>query len=153
MQGKARRGGGAEPFGRLEPARMRRAIVVAEGGDALAIKRDPARRGGERVPLGIGAEVGKQHVFFALSRDLEPALCPERFEIGNKIAARALAEAVVEMAQPFPLIASLAKGGLAAEPPRQPAQNVVVVARLRERSDRLMHRDDVAVARRETDIV
>src|SRR5262249_54611473 len=36
--------GAAEPFGRLDPARMRRAVVVAEAGDALRVELDAAGR-------------------------------------------------------------------------------------------------------------
>ena len=39
----------AEPFRRLDPGRMRRAIVIAEAGDLLGIKLDAARWRGELV--------------------------------------------------------------------------------------------------------
>ena len=57
------------------------------------------------------------------------------------------------MAQPAHLVAALGIVGLAAEPARQLAENRVIVARLADRLDRLLHRDDETVARRAAEIV
>ena len=57
------------------------------------------------------------------------------------------------MAQPKGLIPPLGEALLAAETPRQIAENVEIVARIADGFDRLVHRDDEPVARRAAQIV
>ena len=69
------------------------------------------------------------------------------------VGAGALPGLLVEMAEPRHLVAALGVGVGDAEPLRQRAEDVVVVARLADRLDRLLHRDDEAVAPRAADVV
>ena len=66
----------AEPFPRLDPGRMRRAIVVAEARDLLRIELDPAGRRAQLVLVGIGAEIAEEHVFLAGRRNFQIARAP-----------------------------------------------------------------------------
>ncbi len=145
----------AEPFRRLDPGRMRWAIVVAETGDLLGVKLDAPRRRPQLVLLGIGAEVGVQHVFFRALGDFQVTVRPELVEIrnGRLVGADAVAPAIVDMAQPGHLVAALGVLAFAAELARQRAEDRIVVSRLADRLNRLLHCDNEPVARRSAKIV
>ena len=74
----------AQPFGRFEPGRMRRTIVIAEARDALGIKLDAARWRARADALRIGAEIAEHHVFLGALRHLETSVLPEAIEIRNR---------------------------------------------------------------------
>src|SRR5712691_13147438 len=97
MQRKARRRSSAEPFARLDPGRMRRAIVIPEPVDFVGIELDSPRRRAQLVRLGIGAKISEQHIFVGSQRYFDPPLSPERLEIANQVALCSLAEIVVEV--------------------------------------------------------
>ena len=110
MQRKPLRRSSAQPFSRLDPGWMRRAIVIAEPGDLVGIELDAAGGRAQLVPLGIGAKIPKQDVFVGSRRYLDPALFPECVKLGDQVALRALAESVVEVTQPRRLVAALGEG-------------------------------------------
>src|SRR4029077_19962949 len=68
----------AEPFPRLDPGRMRRAVVITEARDLLGVELDPAGRRAELVLVRIGAVIAKDHVFLAGGGDFQIAGLPER---------------------------------------------------------------------------
>ena len=78
---------------------------------------------------------------------------PSKSGNGGLVGAQLLAPAVVEVAQPPHLVAAFGKGGLAAEPSRQLGEDREIAARLADRRDRLLHRDDEPVAPRAADVV
>src|SRR6266446_1462643 len=100
----------AQPFGRFDPGRIGRAILIAEPGDLIGIELDPPRGCAELVRLGMGAEFRKQYVFVGLRRDLDPGSPPERVEVWNQVTLRPLAEGVVEVTDPGRLVPSLREG-------------------------------------------
>src|SRR5262249_891470 len=121
MERIGRGGRGAEPFVRFEPRRVRRAIIVAEAGDALRIKLDASRWRGEPVLIRIGAKFTEKHVIVGAARDFREALLPEGVEIrnGHLVGANLAAPLLVQVAQPSHLIAAFRVGTFAAEPARQ----------------------------------
>ena len=134
----------AEPFGRLDPGRVRRTIVVAEAGDLLRVKLDAAGRRRQLVRRRIGAEFVEHHVFVGALRDFEIAVGPEAVEIGNgrlrwcarcRASCRRGGAAMPISSRP------LRECVLAAEPPRQRGEDGIIVARLADRLDRLLHGD------------
>ena len=66
----------AEPFPRLDPGRMRRAVVVAEARDLLRIELDPAGRRAQLVLVRIGAEIAEHHVFLGGGGNFQIARAP-----------------------------------------------------------------------------
>src|SRR6185437_10315377 len=134
VQRIAASGARAEPFRRLDPARVRRTIVVTEARDLLRIKLDAAGRRRQLVALRIGAEAREQHVLVGARRNFKNAVLPEAVEVGDRcrIAAYAVAPAVVEVAQPTHRVAAGGVGFLATEPAREIAEDRKIVARLAE---------------------
>ena len=62
---------------------MRRAIVVAEAGDALGVKLDAAGRRRQPLVFRIVAELRQHHIVLGAPRHLDEALVPESVEIRN----------------------------------------------------------------------
>ena len=135
------------PSHSADPSRTPRAVIISEAGNLVGIDLDPPGGSAQRVVFWIGAELGEQHVFLRSRWDFDPAFLPERIEVRHQVALRALAEGAVEVAQPMGLVPPLGEALLAAETPRQIAENVEVVARVANGFDRLVHRDDEPVAR------
>ena len=121
----------------------------------LGIELDPARRRRQFVLLRVGAEIAEHDVFVGAQRHLDKSVRPEAVEIRQRrlVGARLVAPAIVEVAQPFHLVAALRVGRLAANAARELGKDRVVAARLADRLDRLLHGEDVAVAMRSADVV
>src|SRR3954469_1431079 len=121
-----------EPFPRLDPGRMWRAVVVAEGCDLFRIQLDLARRRPQLVLVRVGAEVAEQDVFLADRRDFQIAGLPERIEVRQRrsVGTSAVSAILVEVAEPGILVATLGVGLGDAEALRQSTEDVEIVARL-----------------------
>src|SRR5258708_7841982 len=148
MKRIGRGGSGAEPFVRFEPSWMRRAIIVAEAGNALGIKLDSAGWCGKPVLVRIRAKFAKKHVLVGATGDFREALLPESIEIrdGHLVGANLAAPALVKVAQPPHLIAAFRVGAFAAEPTRQIGEDRKVTTGLADRLDSLPHGEHIAIA-------
>src|SRR6185295_2064123 len=91
----------AEPFPRLDPGRMRRAIVVAESCDLFRIQLDLARGRPQPVLVRVGAEVAEDDVFLAGGGNFQIAGLPEGVEVRQRrgIGAGAVTAILVEMTE------------------------------------------------------
>ena len=147
MQREALRLVAAEPLHRLGPGRMAWHIVIAESGNGLRVDLDPPRRGVERRPCGVRAEIGERDRRARRRRNFEMAGFPKGVEARHldAVPGDALAVQVVEMAQPFHLAAALGEGVRESEPPREAGIYVVFVARPAHRVDGLLAGDNEAV--------
>src|SRR5262249_61440176 len=124
--------GGPERSGGGRPGRMRRAIVVAEAGDALRVELDPARRRRQPLALRVVAEFRQHHVFIGAPRQLNKSLVPEPVEVRDRslVGAQLLAPAAVKATQPLHLAAALRIGLLAPQTSPQRAGDREVARRL-----------------------
>ena len=145
----------AQPFDRLHPGHVARAVVIAERMDLLGENLDFARRRFERVLLGILAE-GGQHDRRALGADGFGDTCfPELLERRQCDArvGRLLARLRIEMRHPLHRRAALGVAPALAEALGDLAENPVVVPRFADWLTRLLHGDQEGLARAVADIV
>ena len=145
----------AQPFSRWQPTGQRRAIGQPQAGQHRAVQHDAAALGAQGPGIGFGAKISQVAVH-GLGRHQGPALAPEVIEGWHVVAqprARVVARAVVDGAQPAHLVAAFAERRFNAQPVRQVAKDVVVVACLAHSCDGLLHRDHMGRAPVAGDVV
>ena len=144
-----------QPFRRFKPCRVAGAIVVVERRNSGRGNFDLARRRGQFMGHRVGAEAFHHHRRLLRWRHFEQALGPEGFKRRQRDVeqTRALGGFIIEVAQPCSLVTALGKFFFYTEALRQPAENIVIVARFGHRSYHALHGDDMAVAATGADVV
>ena len=134
---------------------MPRAVVVAEAVDGLREDLDAPRGRRQRMGLGIAAELGEEHAPVVGDRQLDVAGPPEGVEVRqlDALARDLLAEQVIEVAQPVHLAAALGERRAEPETRGESGEDVVVVARLADRRQRLVHGENLGVVAGAADVV
>jgi len=139
----------AQPFHGSQPRRVRRHIDFRHGRNACAVELDAARRRLQRVRPRVAPKVLHQHKVAIRQRQFDVAFIPERVELRKlyPLAAVDLGAAPVDIAYPREFVTPFSKSCLLAQALREFAENIEVVAGKMLRPYRLLHRQDVAVAR------
>src|SRR5208337_2697109 len=128
-------------------------VVIAR--DLFRKYFDSSRWSRQRIAFGIHPELFEENVRRRRVWNFEVSAPPELVEAGplRHVWIRALARRLVNVTQPLNSSASFRERVASSEPLRQIAKDCKVVARLADRSDRLLHRDDESIPRTRTDIV
>ena len=142
-------------FGRRQPGRVGRAIVVIEACDGFRIDLDLAAWCRQLVVEGIVAEGAQKAAVIGGRRQREFAPPPELFEVRRIPAGigKRPPRRLVKMGQPLPAIASLREGLLDAQSPRQRGKDIEIVARFADRIHGPSHRDQPWIGAGGADIV
>src|ERR1700753_3584128 len=120
----------AEPFGRLQPCRMTRTIIILKAVDSRREYFDLARRRLERVAGGIRDEFFQEGRVTVRGRKSVMTDLPKFIAGWPRVIAfqRDVASLLVHESQPLHFVASFGEVGADAQPVGQFRKNVEVVA-------------------------
>ena len=138
----------------LIPPRVAGTLAIAKPGDGFGKKFDLAGRRRERIALRVGAKIRQENLRFLRRAVFQHPLPPEFIKRRQRdpLFPRARPRRFVDLPQPLPGVAPLAKALAAAQPLGKVAEDGVIIARFAHRRDLRAHGDHKTVVTAAADI-
>ena len=145
----------SQPFYGFEPGGVGRAVGVPEALDALGVYLDFSGRRLERIFLRVFPEIGQIDVRRFRRGDFSVSGLPEMLEgvENHALGSRFLARLLVNVPEPFHLVAVFGECTLEPEALGQVGENIEIMPGVAHRLDHLVHGEDEAISRTRTDVV